>query len=337
MNNQRLSNKYLNRDQIIHCVKILNPNFDHNKSELKYIPLHKLLEYYEVLVKEQKLGIYYKKTSPSPNIFKSKTIYYLDYKKYLSPKYDINGILYSGWHKALINEGFTTIPIMSPEVVNFYINKLQYCQDDIYQNEYIWQIRELCYPYFETIWQSNKLLTSMQGLTNLKINTKIHFKSNQPRIYPNFCSVQGLVNLFQNGGLIFIQGSQHIFEKYLKNYISEGILDFNINIDDPNLKDLKIINICLPPGHLLLWDSRIFYSEIPNNHTCPFDVRICMQPSNLATTEQLKQRYNIFLEGSGTNNWVGGTWFRKIDDRSMTSNFNNLSKTNHLRKKLIGI
>jgi hypothetical protein len=66
-----------------------------------------------------------------------------------------------------------------------------------------WQIRELCLPIFERIWNTKDLLYSFDGgcflapIKNKSVTGWIHH--DMPKGLSGFCGVQGIVNFLENG------------------------------------------------------------------------------------------------------------------------------------------
>lgn len=237
--------------------------------------------------------------------------------------------------------------------------------------EWFWQIREMCYPYFKDIWLQENLLTSFDGgcfmppsQNNINENLEEPYSINHwmhcdtPREYTNFCCVQGLVNLLDNGpmdgGLVLVEDSQNLHKEYLEKYKSHGIKRYRIDLSDPIVKNKRILKICAPKGHLVLWDSRMFHCNTePLSNKPRMCVYVSMQPKSLASADQLEKRVKLYKEGRGTGHWVGGVWFtprglhpryagdnsniKKLDVASGCLRQLEIAALNPLRKKLIGI
>lgn len=304
---------------------------------------------------------------------------------------NITPIYYEGndWLKHLHDEGWATVPIMNEEISGYFANEFlswlecltpYFDRNDsstwssippnfngIFRNyishlEWVWQIRELCFPIFRQIWRTDDLLCSFDSgcflppKARYKINkdgtysTKHWMHCDQPRDYRGFNCVQGIVNLLPNGphdgGLTLIEGSKDIFSEYLDKHVSEGRHCFHIDLNDPLIKGKRILKICAPAGHILLWDSRMFHCNIdPRFNASP---RLCtyvsMQPRSLASEDQISQRIELYNEGRGTAHWVGGKWFSARSKEAW--NFGKeiirpekieIAKLNSLRRRLIGL
>jgi len=210
------------------------------------------------------------------------------------------------------------MPIRLHGIFKYYIGHLPW----------IWEIREKCLPIFTELWRCkpDELLTSFDGgcfLTPKDVATrkKSWFHCDQNRIVGSgFICVQGVVNLLNNGpqsgGLVLIEGSHSYYKNYLKQNPSELFSGFSkINMEDPEVKKSRIIKVCAPAGHILLWDSRVFHcntsptfpeDELFNIEKCRMCTYVCMQPKLGANNKQLAKRIKAFKEGRMTNHWSYG-------------------------------
>lgn len=177
-----------------------------------------------------------------------------------------------------------------------------------------WQIRELCIPIFELIWQTRDLLCSFDGgcfLPSAESDTfKNWFHVDQHRDMPNFSSVQGIVNFndnnFEDGGLVLIEGSKDVFTTYMDRHQSSGLVWGLEDILDPFIVNLQKIKICAPAGHIILFDSRMFHCNCPPRNLGSYRMctYVCMQPRYYATEKELKKRIEWYTKGRMTNHWV---------------------------------
>jgi len=224
--------------------------------------------------------------------------------------------------------------------------------------EFIWKIRELCTDVFKEIWQCKKeeLLSSFDGACFLTSNNSNKFPQwihcDQPRCYPYFSSVQGIVNFLENGpedgGLVLVEHSHKIFNDYMNKYTSEGIIFEKTNIDDPLLSSKNLIKICAPAGSIILFDSRTFHCNIhPNPSDSHPRLRLCtyvsMQPRCDAPPDILNKRIKLYNEGRMTNHYCYGEWFKENTKHPHTYGKpfikpDNIiiAPLNPLRKRLIG-
>lgn len=223
------------------------------------------------------------------------------------------------WKELLIRKGYCSIPIMDSNAVQYYSNKILH-ECDLTHSEYVWQLREICYPYFQELWNTDNLLTSFQT----SINFHEMFRCDQPPEYNKLCCIQGLITLNESG-IRLIQESRDIFKSYTSKYKIDK--PFIINENDPLIIKSNIIEIIGKPGTLILWDSRMFYSGIKDS----LNITISMQPK-ISDDNTIQQRINAFQHNQGTGVWTSGKWFYV---KNNISNINNV-KLNSLRKQLIG-
>lgn len=293
------------------------------------------------------------------------------------------------WHAHLMRYGWATLPLMTPEVASHYTNCYwtwlesltpDFKRDNprswrhrppqfngIFRNyishlEWVWQIREICYPIFQQIWQTDDLLCSFDSgcflpsaETPITQADAVPFTApnhwmhcDQPRCYSGMVCVQGIVNLLDNGpldgGLLLVDKSKDVYDDYIKAHPSEGIEYFHIDMDDPLTRDKQVIKICAKPGHMILWDSRMFHS---NTNPLSANPRMCtyvsMQPSLLATPKQRAERISLYENGRGTGHWVGGEWYHTRTKEAwafggvvVRPETIEIAPLNDLRRKLIG-
>ena len=238
------------------------------------------------------------------------------------------------------------MPIMSHGILKNYFG----------HTELQWQIRELCTSIYESIWGCSRddLLCSFDGgcflYPHKHLSPKQWIHVDQNRDMTNFCCVQGIVNFEDNGpedgGLVLIEGSHEIFNDYMNNHPSEGIVWGTANMNDELLSSRQLIKICAPPGNIILFDSRTFHCNVaPSSSSSKF--RICtyvsMQPRNGASKQELNKRISLYEKGRMTNHWCYGPWFKETPEHphSYGAPINKppaieIAALNPLRKRLIG-
>jgi hypothetical protein len=220
--------------------------------------------------------------------------------------------------------------------------------------EFVWQIREKCKPIFEKIWGTDDLLCSFDGGCFLPPkNGRNSFKQwihcDQSRFDLDFCCVQGVVNLIDNGeedgGLVLVDGSQKIFKKYMEKHPSEGLSWFKVDMNDPLISNLPLIKVCAPAGHIILWDSRVFHCNVsPIGKKARMCTYVSMQPRERADKKTLEKRIKLFEEKRMTGHWCYGNWFSVNQKQPRTYGGENKNvptsqpkpKLNEIRKKMIG-
>lgn len=145
-----------------------------------------------------------------------------------------------------------------------------------------WEIREMCLPIFQELYFGpNKdkwepILTSFDGgcfrysgdEPSVKPGTtKLWIHNDQPRCLDGFVCAQGVVNLLDNGpldgGLVLIEDSKDIWSDYNARHPSDGIVFGYSDMSDEDLAGSRFLKICAPPGHIIIYDSRMFHCNIP--------------------------------------------------------------------------
>ncbi len=125
--------------------------------------------------------------------------------------------------------------------------------------EFVWDIREKCYPIFSQLWGTDDLLTSFDGGCFLPLsrgNKKQWIHNDHPRKYKDFDTitcVQGLINLLDNGpddgGLLLMEGSQRIFKEYMNRHPIDGFGFTTADMTDPKLIGCRPIKVCAKTSH----------------------------------------------------------------------------------------
>jgi len=305
----------------------------------------------------------------------------------LVPVYTDNNI---NWLEHLNKHGWVTVPIngWKVEFTDMFFNWFESCCTDFKKSmpdtwlvknmptllhgilkhyfghtELQWQIRELCAPIFARIWNCKEadLLCSFDGGCFLPAKEKKNqYKSwihiDQSRYQRSFQAVQGVVNFVDNGpedgGLVLVENSKDVFEEYMDKYPSEGIVWGPSNMGDPMLATKRLIKICAPAGHILLFDSRVFHCNVaPSGSTLKQDnlprfrmaIYVSMQLRINATVKELKKRVELYQKGRLTGHWCYGHYFSANAEHPYTHGATNnrpqvieIAKLNDLRKRLIG-
>ena len=230
-----------------------------------------------------------------------------------------------------------------------------------------WTIRELCAPIFARIWgcQVEDLLSSFDGgcflpcvpkeaLKNTSFKQWVHV--DQHRSMRSFCSVQGIVNFQDNGpedgGLVLVEGSQHIFNEYMDRHPSEGLIWSPSDMTDPLLSTRPLIKICAPPGSIILFDTRTFHCNVhpwgsvlredgtPRFRMCTY---VSFQPRAGATQKELNKRISLYEKGRMSSHWCYGPWFKETPENphlyggvNIRPETIEIAPLNPLRSRLIG-
>jgi hypothetical protein len=218
---------------------------------------------------------------------------------------------------------------------------------------WVWAIREKCIPIFTELWGTDDLLCSFDGGCFLPPSKRNNFKQwihcDQGQFSLDFCSVQGVINLNENsdddGGLVLVEGSHEVFEAYFKNHPSDGITWFTVDMDDPTVKDLRLIKICAPAGHAILWDSRVFHCNVaPTSGNFRMCTYVSMQPRANCDEKTLKKRIKAYEDGRMTGHWCYGPWFNVTakDPRTYGKEINKprgdviIAPLNERQRRLVG-
>jgi len=204
-------------------------------------------------------------------------------------------------------------------------------------SKFQWQARALptIRKLFETIWQNDDLLVSFDACgafrppeydERWKTQRGWFHVDQNGYVKQGKHAVQGLLNLLPNspedGGLVVIPKSVHLFEtifkkhKSLCEYFGPDYAELNGNhIKELWESELKPVKICLEPGDFACWDSRTVHCNHPAQvlplREGPYLRRlvsyICMTPSNSVSEKILEKlvanRVSMFEQGCGGSHW----------------------------------
>ncbi|TVY42181.1 hypothetical protein LOCC1_G003793 [Lachnellula occidentalis] len=174
---------------------------------------------------------------------------------------------------------------------------------------------------FAELWNTPELLVSFDG-----INLTPPFKHPDTRKWPHIDQapyrhgmqcVQGILAFSQSGpkdgGLAVLNGSHNFVEEYLKSHDMKNIGSWGIEdhyqFDEEQQrwfaeKGCETIKVCVEPGDLILWDSRlIHYNTPPQGDTVRAIIYVCMTPASFASAEDLKKKKEIFEIWGRTTHW----------------------------------
>lgn len=185
---------------------------------------------------------------------------------------------------------------------------------------------------FASIWQTQELLTSFDGITvwrpwTYKEEWKTNFGSDwlhidqHPIGRPGKHCFQGVLNLMEvtssTGGNVMVPQSHKRFENIPTDYgdrlsrIHPSIDHFRFPKDDPLLADTQPIMALMKPGDLLIWDSRTIHSSSPGVDK-PANSRdllraaslICMMPRHKTSDSVIEKRKEAVKNRTSTTNWT---------------------------------
>lgn len=211
------------------------------------------------------------------------------------------------------------------------------------QTELQWKIRELVYPYYIKLENTDDLLVSFDGGCYMKPNIENSesktFKDWIHHDYPNFefnhILTQGLVNFIENGpedGGLVLMDTRDIFEQYIKDNSNRFI-----DINHPLLSSKILYKICAKAGYLILWDVRCFHMNIPpvanRQRMC---IYVLFRPRYTFSSIELDKRIQLYEQGK--QDWEEIDPFYYLDKNKDKNNkyITDINFINSLRYKLIG-
>ncbi len=197
--------------------------------------------------------------------------------------------------------------------------------------DWIWEVRLLAAPYFAQLWEVpvEDLITSFDGACFMPVTNNSKAKQwihcDQPRAVRGFTSVQGVVNYRdcgpEDGGLLVCEDSHLIHDEYMDQNESEGLVWGPARLDGSLLSTKRILKVCAPAGSLILFDSRMFHSNIhPRGDTTDaaqvpryrMASYVSMVPRDRLNAAELKKHIQIYETGRMTGHNCYGPWFQMV-------------------------
>ncbi|KIW88822.1 uncharacterized protein Z519_10306 [Cladophialophora bantiana CBS 173.52] len=191
--------------------------------------------------------------------------------------------------------------------------------------KWVWDIRGEpgVIEAFEKVYDDKDLIVSFD-VVNVGFANRKDLPENKPWPHqdqdptkPGFRCLQGLVNLNpcgpNDGGLIVCKGGHKISEQFHREMADEpkipawtpewfGFTDNGMKW----LKDhgLEWEKVCVQPGDLILWDSRVpHYNVPPTSKQDRLAVYTCFMPVSEASQEDLIRKKEAFEKRLGTTHW----------------------------------
>ncbi|XP_063409879.1 uncharacterized protein LOC134693101 [Mytilus trossulus] len=235
-----------------------------------------------------------------------------------------------------------------------YWNKSLMKQYRLSHCEPTWNIRLAAKPVFASIWKTDKLLTSMDGIsigeppelgnTNFGDPESNWFHMDQGSWREGLHVYQGAVYLEETTENDYcfrvlensVQVHKEFYESFPKVVEETAGKDFYClskeHFDWYLSKGCKIKKVPVPKGGIVLWDSRMIHDNIaplagrPYSERWRFVVFVCMAPAIWATEQDIKMKQKAYNEMVATAHWPAqGVWtFSKTSVREATKNFAHL-------------
>jgi len=186
-----------------------------------------------------------------------------------------------------------------------------------------WMARQAVRYVFEAFWDQ-PVATSLDGMVvwpSRRVPTDagwFHVDQN-PLVKPDFCAVQGILNVVGNGGTVLAVGSHQTFghlvdpshpcaafyQQRLLEVDGDGWLEMDPH--DETVFGGTMVRPILRPGDLLVWDSRTAHCSYPYTSNERDYTRIAnlvtMMPNSKDDTIQ-KARRHAMANGQTLTHWV---------------------------------
>ena len=160
------------------------------------------------------------------------------------------------------------------------------------QEQWMWDIREKCYPAFKRLYRTDELFTSFEGFAACRKSTPIKsgvWRIDQDTRELKFQCFQGTMSLLDSGphdaGMCVGDGSRRTFPQFAD--LKERSSKF---IPTQHQYDLlqNPLKLCYKKGDLILWDSRVATclqtsSNLSQSNLAALQGFVCMVPLASAT------------------------------------------------------
>ncbi|CAC5425690.1 unnamed protein product [Mytilus coruscus] len=217
-----------------------------------------------------------------------------------------------------------------------------------------WNVRLAAKHVFASIWKTDKLLTSMDGIaigeppelgkTNVGDPESYWFHMDQGSWREGLHVYQGAVYLEETTETDYcfrvLENSVQFHKKFYENFpkaveeaagedffcLSKEHFDWYLS------KGCKIKKVPVLKGGIVLWDSRTIHDNKaplvgrPNSDRWRFVVFVCMAPAIWATEQDIEMKKKAYNEMVATAHWPSqGVWiFPKTSEREATKKFAHL-------------
>ncbi|XP_063397666.1 uncharacterized protein LOC134681974 [Mytilus trossulus] len=272
----------------------------------------------------------------------------------------------------LESQGYSIVTdVLTHEECNQYINQYKewlsrFGDERPYQEESLthqfrvahadptWNVRLKSKPVFESIWQTENLLSSMDGVAIAEppelgrssfCNPDFFWlHTDQGSWRDGLHAYQGAVYLEETSETDFcfrvlensVQFHKEFYEHFPSAKKKSAGEDFYIlskeEIDWFISKGCEMKKVPVPKGGMVLWDSRTIHDNIaptrgrPNSDRWRFVVLVCMVPAIWSTPKDVELKTEAYNEMAATAHWPAqGVWlFQKTSERNKTNQFTHL-------------
>ena len=215
---------------------------------------------------------------------------------------------------------------------------------DVGHTDFVWTVRKGCYSAFSELWKNDDLVCSFDGacfLSNRRGKPWVHCDASmQNTTYQGFYNIRRCGS--KDGGLLLLENSHLIFDKYLKRHPADFIMGYSpIDFNDKYVKRCHPIKICCNAGELVIWDGRMLHCNTPTlkDGRLRMCVYVSMQPKELLTEGEIRKRREWYKKGKMTGHWCYGPLLKQNSYRTygpQKKTVVEIAKADKLIKKLVG-
>ncbi|WVQ84047.1 hypothetical protein IAT38_006192 [Cryptococcus sp. DSM 104549] len=191
--------------------------------------------------------------------------------------------------------------------------------------QWIWDLKQEpgILGAFETLWGTDKLVTSFDGGAIMLPHPDLKTVGPKPEVHwehidlspsrQGFFVAQSLINLNDNGpedgGLLVMKGSSALMKKFFDQrgrppIPAEFIDHYRFTLEEKQWfidQGCEWIKVCADPGDLIIWDSATMHQNRPPSSDRDRVVHyICMGPADQLTEEDLAARARAWREQKPT-------------------------------------
>lgn len=180
---------------------------------------------------------------------------------------------------------------------------------------FLWEIREKCIPIFSALHGTTDLLSSFDGINVSwpRGDAKNNLHCDMMRDDMGCPIYQGVVNLVENGGdnggLCLVDGSHLKLAEYYIRHPEAGLSWGKVDYTDPAFSSLPIYKICLKPGQIAIWDSRVVHCAVQPTSGLRLAAYVCMRPKAGCSPTDMMKRIRGYESGKMSNHVCYGANF----------------------------
>lgn len=212
----------------------------------------------------------------------------------------------------LKEDGFTVIKnVLDYEKCNYYKQIILNNPEEQHgHSKTMWEIRLDTVNVFESIWNTNDLITGFDGVGVRKKGEcwNLEWHVDQTKKTDDCICVQGILSLGNidetTGGTCLLRKSHKMHEEWITRQFSEDEWQYQ-SMEQYVTDNLEVIQPKLGFGDVLVWDSRTTHKvrEPTDDTSTRIVAYLSMVPSYFASDYTIEKRFNAAKKGIVSTHW----------------------------------